>query len=225
MKTREHKREYKKSLRRELIRKCIHLLELPVLIMYTLLAHFYGGRVGILALTVLLIILLEIEYIRLEYRLELPKLIDILRRHEKDNIASNIFFIASTIICFAAFDFPIAILALLMTVFGDLMCALVGIRFGRTKIYKKKTLEGFTAGLVTNIGVGFLVMPEMWMVFCPMAISASLVELWTGKLDDNLTIPLAAGFVGQMILFIMQIQVTSFPGPFLTQLTQLIGLN
>jgi hypothetical protein len=100
--------EVKKMIRKELLRKCVHLLELPVLLGYTVIASLYGPKIGILTLTVLLIILLEIEYIRLEYKLKLPLVVDILRRHEKDNIAGNIFFIASTIICFAAFDYPIA---------------------------------------------------------------------------------------------------------------------
>ncbi len=208
-----HELEIKKSLRRELLRKLIHLLALPILVIYTFVAGLYGIRVGILALTAFLIILLEIEYIRLEYKLKLPMVVDILRRHEKDHIASSIFFIASMIICFAAFDYPIALLAMLYTVFGDLMSALVGIKFGRTKIRRKKTLEGFLAGLLTNILVGWIMMPEAWIIFLPMALTASLVELWTGKLDDNLTVPLAAGFVGQILLILWQTKMPELYGP------------
>lgn len=205
--------EQNRALRKEILRKLIHLLELPVLLVYTLLAGFYGSKVAILAVTALLIILLEIEYIRLEYKLQLPAAIDVMRRREKDNIASSIFFVASTIICFAAFDYAIALLALLLTVFGDLSAAIIGIKFGRTRIFHKKTLEGFTAGLVINLLVGFLIIPGEWKIFLPMALTASLVELWTGKLDDNLTVPLAAGFAGQMLLFIWQTGLPSFPGP------------
>lgn len=207
--------EVRQAVKRELLRKCVHLLELPVLLVYTILAALYGPKIGILALTVLLIILLEIEYIRLEYKLKLPLVVDILRRHEKDNIAGSIFFVASTIICFAAFDYPIALLAMLLTVFGDLMSALVGITIGRTRIYRRKTLEGFLAGFMTNLAVGYLVMPGEWVIFVPMALTASLVELWTGKLDDNLTVPLAASFVGQILVVMWQSGLPSFPGPLL----------
>ena len=106
--------ETNRMLYKEILRKLIHLLELPVLLGYTLLASFYGFKIAILALTALLIILLEIEYIRLEYKIELPEPIDVLRPSEKDNIAGSIFFIISTIICFAAFDYPIALIALLL---------------------------------------------------------------------------------------------------------------
>lgn len=216
--------EIKKALRRELIRKFIHLLALPVLIIYTMLAGFYGSKVGILALTAFLIILLEIEYIRLEYKFKLPIVVDILRSREKDHVAGSIFFIASTIICFAAFVYPIAILAMLYTVFGDLMSALIGIRFGKNKIYKKKTLEGFLAGLLTNLLVGWLVMPSAWIIFAPMALTASLVELWTGKLDDNLTVPLAAGFVGQILLIFWQAKTPELFGSFIQWITSVLPL-
>ena len=207
--------EQNRVLRKEALRKFIHLLELPVLLGYTLLASFYGIKVAILALTALLIILLEIEYIRLEYKLKLPAVIDIMRRREKDNIAGSIFFVASTIICFAAFDYAIALMALLLTVFGDMAAAMIGIKFGRTRIFHKKTLEGFMAGFIVNILIGYIIMPGEWQIFLPMALTASLVELWTGKLDDNLTVPLAAGFAGQMLIFIWQTGLPSFPGPFL----------
>lgn len=214
--------EQNRVLRKEILRKFVHLLELPVLLGYTLLASFYGIKVAILAVTALLIILLEIEYIRLEYKLKLPAVIDILRRREKDNIAGSIFFVASTIICFAAFDYAIALMALLLTVFGDLAAAIIGIKFGRTKIFHKKTLEGFIAGLIINVLIGYIVMPGEWQIFLPMALTASLVELWTGKLDDNLTVPLAAGFAGQMLIFVWQTGLPTFPGPLLQWVISLL---
>lgn len=207
-----------------MLRKLIHLMAFPVLVIYTLLAGYYGAKVGILALTAMLLILLEIEYIRLEYKLSLPLVVDILRRHEKDHVASNIFFVASTIICFAAFEYQVAMVAMLFAVFGDLMSALVGMRFGRTKVYKKKTLEGFLGGLLTNLLVGWLVMPANWMIGVPMALTASLVELWTGKLDDNLTVPIAAGFVGQMLFIFWQVKAPEVASPVFQWIESLLPL-
>lgn len=220
-----HIEEQNRVLRKEFLRKFVHLLELPVLLVYTVVAALYGPQAGILALTAILVILLEIEYIRLEYKLKLPVVIDILRRHEKDNIAGNIFFISSTIICFAAFDYPIALIALLITVFGDLAAALIGIKFGRTRIFRKKTLEGFLAGFLVNLLVGLMIIPGEWKIFVPMALTASLVELWTGKLDDNLTVPLAGGFVGQILFYLWQSKLESFPGPVLQWLIDFFPFN
>ena len=200
----------------------VHLLELPVLCGYSLVRFVFNDKIAILGLTCILIILLEIEYIRLEYKLKIPKVIDIWRKHERDNIAGNIFFIAATIICFAAYDYEIALLALLMTVFGDLASALIGSKFGKFRIYKSKTLEGFLSGLIVNSIVGFFIFPTLPILAFSMAIIAAVVELYTGKLDDNLTVPLAAGFTGTILCLFLQINVVDYLNPVLQELIKSI---
>ncbi len=204
-----------KSLRKEILRKLFHLLELPVLLAYSFTRFYWGERVAIMALTGLFLLLMEAEYVRLELKPKfvLPKSLDILRPRERDNITGTIFFVAATIIAFSVFDFAIAITALLLTVFGDLFSALIGIKFGKRKIFKQKTLEGFIAGFITNLAVGFLLLPDYPALYITMAFVASTVELLTGKLDDNLTVPLFAGFTGQLIVYGMHIQLSGFPWP------------
>lgn len=191
----------KKSLKKEILRKFFHLLEVPALLAYTLIRNFFNERLAILALTALLLILLEIEHIRLEYRPKIPKIFDVLRNREKNNVTGMIFFIAATIIVFAAFDYMVALTALALTVFGDLAAALIGIKFGRHYIYKDKTLEGFLGGLAMNCLVGYLLLPSQPLIFLSMALIASIVELFTCKLDDNLTVPLFAAFTGQILTY------------------------
>lgn len=203
----------KKSLRKEILRKLVHLLEVPVLIGYTLVRHFFDEKLATLVVTGVLLVLLEIEYIRLEYKPKLPEFFDVFRYHERNNVAGTIFFTAATIIVFAAFDYPIAVTALMLTVFGDLASALVGIKFGTITLYKDKTLQGLLAGFAMNCLVGYLFLPAYPVIFLPMAAVASLVELLTGKLDDNLTVPLFSAFTGQMIVFLLHAPLTTFPGP------------
>ncbi|MFA7685473.1 MAG: phosphatidate cytidylyltransferase, partial [Candidatus Gracilibacteria bacterium] len=104
------------------------------------------------------------------------------------------------IISFATFDYWIAFIAVSMTVFGDLAAALFGKAFGTTKIYGNKSVIGTLGGFLMNMIVGFLALPHMFIVFAPMAVVASFVEVFTRKMDDNLTVPLFAGFLGQMIV-------------------------
>ncbi len=203
----------KKSLRKEILRKLFHLLEVPLLIGYTLVRHYFNERLATLLITVAFLLLLEIEYIRLEYNPKIPEFFNVLRHKERNNVTGTIFFIAATIIVFAAFDYPIAVTALLLTVFGDLAAALVGIKFGKTYLYKDKTLEGTLAGFTMNCLVGFLFLPAYPLIFIPMAVVASLVELLTGKLDDNLTVPLLSAFTGQVMVYLLQAPLTTFPGP------------
>ncbi len=188
-------------------------MEVPVLLVYTIIRHQFSQRFAILAVTVLLLILLEIEYIRLEYHPKIPSEIDVFRPRERNNVVGSIFFICATIIVFAAFDYPIAVLALLLTVFGDLASALIGIKFGRTFLYREKTLEGFLAGLGMNLLVGYFLLPSYPVVYLSMAAVASVVELLTGKLDDNLTVPLISAFTGQVLIYLLNIPLSTFPGP------------
>lgn len=202
-----------KSLKKEILRKLFHLLEIPVLLGYSLIRYFFSEKLAIMALTALFLLLLETEYVRLEVKPKIPSYLDILRPHERNNITGSIFFVSATIICFAVFDYGIALMALFLTVFGDLVSALIGIRFGKHVIFKKKTMEGFLAGLGTNLLVGFIFIPAYPAVYITMAIVASTVELLTGKLDDNLTVPLFAGFTGQIIAMSINASLTAFPGP------------
>ncbi len=201
------------SLKKEILRKLFHLLELPVLLLYTYVRYIWDERVAILALTAMFLILLEIEYIRLEVKPKIPRILDLFRPRERNNVTGTVFFISATIIVFGAFDYQIAMLALLMTVFGDLMSALVGIRFGKHKLFKRKTAEGFLAGLAINLLIGYLFLPAFPIIFIPMAFMAAFVELMTNKIDDNITVPLFSGFTGQMIVYLFAFHLPNFPEP------------
>lgn len=190
------------SLLREVVRKLFHLSGLVTVVIYVFCLRYFSERVAILVLTALLLLLIEIDHIRIEHRPKLLAIFDVFfRRHEKNNISGAVFFVISCVICFAAFDYWIAVLAMFMTVFGDIFSALVGKSFGKTPLYRGKTFAGTCAGFSANLIVGFLVLPDFPLVFVPMAVTASFVELITIKLDDNLTVPLFAGFIGQMIVY------------------------
>lgn len=201
-----------RSLRKEILRKFFHLMEVPVLLGYSLVRYYWSERLAILAITGVFLVLLEVESIRLEMKPKLPTHLNIFRRHEHNHVTGTFFFIAATIIVFGAFDYSIALLALLLTVFGDLASALVGIKFGTHKLFRKKTFEGFLAGLLMNLVVGTLALPEYPAIYVSMAVVASVVELMTSKIDDNLTVPLSAAFTGQMIAYMIQANLTQFPG-------------
>jgi phytol kinase len=204
------------SLKKESLRKTFHLTaEISYILVYSFLRYFWNEQAAFLGLTFILLILLEIEYARLEVKLQMPKFFFLfIRRKEYNNVASSLFIATATIIAFASFNYAIAMLALLFAVFGDITSAIVGIKFGKHKIFRSKTLEGFLAGFAINLLVGFLILPAYPIVFISMATVASVVELLTNKLDDNLTVPIFSGFTGQMLIYILGIQILEFPYPF-----------
>lgn len=185
----------------EALRKAAHVTGLFIVVGYTLVYDYFSPRVALLAITALLLILVEIERIRLDHKPRIALLFDgMFRKHEKDNISGAVFLVISCIIAFAAFDYWVAFLALFMTVFGDMAAALFGRAFGRAPIYGNKTLIGTLGCLGANLLVGMMIMPENVELVMPMAFTATFVEFITIRLDDNLTVPLFAGFVGQMIV-------------------------
>jgi dolichol kinase len=204
------------SLLWECIRKAMHLSGLVIVIIYTFLLNHFSDRVAIIALTGSLILLLEVERIRLDHRPKLMKLVDgMFRSCEKNHVSGGAFFIISTIISFSAFQYWIALIAMFMTVFGDMFAALFGRAFGKKRIYRHKTWVGSFAALFANLLVGMFFLPAFPSVYVPMAIVATLVELLTHKLDDNLTVPLFAGFVGQMIVYYTAINLPPIDFTFL----------
>jgi len=190
------------------LRKLVHISGLLTVIAYTLLFHYFSDRVAILGLTAFLLLVLEFEYLRIEHRPKIIAIFDSLfRKHEKNNLAGSVFYVISCIICFAAFDYWIAIVAMFMTAFGDVFAAIVGRAIGGEKIYKNKTWIGTLAGLASNILVGLLILPNLYYVVLPMAFLATFVEMITNKLDDNLTVPVFSGFLGQMIVYFFAIDL------------------
>lgn len=192
---------------REVLRKTFHLTGgLLVVFTYVSLHLLFSDRVALLGLTGVLLFLLEIEYVRLEHALTFPGHVEaLLRRHEQNSLTGALWITASSIIAFAAFEYPIALLSLLFAIFGDLASSIFGMRFGKRKLYARKSWVGFFAGLLMNIACGYFVLPGQPVVFLSMALTASVVELVTSKLDDNFTVPLFAGFVGQIMVFFLRV--------------------
>ena len=193
----------------EIGRKIIHITILIVLAAYFLIQDSLIGagstatlakQVALLFLVALLIIFLVLEYLRLELGWKMPFFSQFIRPKEQNRMYGVIYFLSATIISLAVFDYKIALAALLMTTFGDMIAALVGKRYGTTLIYRNKTWAGFLAELGTNLIVGFIILDSIYVIL-GMAFVATIVETLVDELDDNLLIPIFSGFAGQIILF------------------------
>jgi len=193
----------------EIGRKIIHITILIVLAAYFVIQDSFIGagytavlakQVALLFLVALLIIFLILEYFRLELGWRMPFFDQFIRPKEQNRMYGVIYFLSATVIALAVFDSKIALAALLMTTFGDMVAALVGKKYGTTLIYRNKTWAGFLGELVTNLIVGFLILDQIYVIL-GMAFVATIVETLVDELDDNLIIPIFSGFVGQVILF------------------------
>jgi dolichol kinase len=91
--------------------------------------------------------------------------------------------------------------------FGDPAAQIIGKRFGRRKLVGQKSIAGALAFVVTAALVAAvfmaLVLPTGHTLLTPLALVGvpllvgligSAAEVFSGKIDDNFTIPLAVGF-------------------------------
>ncbi|MEM4245205.1 MAG: CTP--2,3-di-O-geranylgeranyl-sn-glycero-1-phosphate cytidyltransferase [Candidatus Nanoarchaeia archaeon] len=191
------------DFKKEVKRKAIHLLSLFFLLSYIFFGVTYGKRIALTLLVLLLIIFLEIDYVRVELRKKIPFVSGLWREKEGGRLGGQVFFLIGAIISLAVFDFRIAIAALLMTTFGDMAASLVGKRFGRTWWLKDRAAEGILAEFTVNLVIGALILNNIW-VLLTMAVTATVVETLVYSLDDNLIIPVFAGFNGQVAMWIIQ---------------------
>ena len=97
---------------------------------------------------------------------------------------------------------PAALVAIYTLAIADPLAAIVGIRWGKRRIAKNRTLEGSLTFFVMTLAIAFLVLvrstdaPGLTIAAAGLTIAfaAAVCELLPLRIDDNLTIPLFVGF-------------------------------
>ena len=207
------------NFKKELARKSIHFLSIFILLIYLVVSDLFNRNVALVILVLILIVSLEFEYFRIEIGRHIPIISDVwksLRRgKEKYQIGGDVFFLIGAILVLSVFDLRVAMAAILMTTFGDMAAALIGKRFGKhyLKLLKERAWEGILAEFIVDIIIGFIVFIwisygsfydlKIWLVIFVMALTATFVETIIYKMDDNLLIPVFAGFNGHVLLILL----------------------
>ena len=96
------------------------------------------------------------------------------------------------------------------------LAAIVGIRFGRRRIARNRTLEGSLAFFAASVAVGALVlhwgtdasMPTIAAASAAIGLAAAGCELLPLRIDDNLTIPIVVGFATCAITALFGVRLT-----------------
>ena len=189
----------------EIGRKIMHLTILVILILFFAIKNQVGQQAAFLFLVGILILFLIVEYLRLDLNFKTPFLRHLIRPKEQYRVYGAIFFLSSTIIALAIFDTAIALAALLMTTFGDMSAAIAGKKYGTTMLFRNKTVVGFVTELITNLIVAIIISLFFSIniyILIIMAFVATITETMVDELDDNLTVPLVSGFIGQILILI-----------------------
>lgn len=126
----------------------------------------------------------------------------ILRAEEQLKESAAVPYIMANLLTILTFPKTIAISAIYVLAFADPLSAIIGIRFGKTRVVKHKTLEGSLAFFLTTFLVISTVFSlsgthgwQLWSMSLSVAFIASCFEMIPLKIDDNLTIPLFTAFI------------------------------
>lgn len=122
--------------------------------------------------------------------------------HERYRVNSSTWFLtALTFLATLGHPIPGA-MAVMVLGFGDPAAALIGRRWGRTKLVNNRSLEGTVAfalvaflACIVVLGIfhGDLAATTMLLIAALAAVVGALVELFSRRIDDNFAIPVAVG--------------------------------
>jgi dolichol kinase len=169
----------------EVARKVVHMLfGLGIAVAIFLLPR--DVILGLIALSVLTGGILSDALSRGFY---LPLVSEIVHRLERRNVVPGkgaLYFATSALVCLIFFPVQVVVPAIMALAVLDGVATLVGIHFGRRRIWGPKTLEGSTGGILAAFAALVLVLPQPHALL--VACTAGILELFT-PVDDNLVIP------------------------------------
>jgi len=174
---------------KEIGRKLFHLIWILVLLGYL--------KYGMLFLEITFIAVLAVDLLRLEFGFYIPGLFKLLRKEESRNLFAPTYTLIGMILALLLFKEQIAVAAILMMVFGDMAAGIIG-PFGRINLKNKKSIEGGIAEFFVNVLVGYFLLSS-WTIIIAMAFTAAFVERISSRINDNMIIPIFAGFVGNLL--------------------------
>ncbi|MFH1544607.1 MAG: hypothetical protein ABIE23_00740 [archaeon] len=108
-----------------------------------------------------------------------------------------IFFLATLIASVLFYQNPLILLgALIVLVFGDSVATVIGVTLGKTKLMNNRSLEGTIAGiLVSFFYLQIMFPPGAALIAAIIGMGMEFVPI-----NDNLTIPIAAGLVLMLLI-------------------------
>jgi dolichol kinase len=165
----------------------------PLALLFLVIDGLWGRRLLLLVMGGVTIAFCLTDLARIAARRSIAT---IFKASEVKRFSSMTYFLVSVFITFLAFPGAIAYLPLVFTTVGDLFGKVVGIRFGKTILYKGKTLEGALGFLAGSLMTGYVIarispLPLAFVV-CG-SVFAVFVELFSDRLDDNFSVSLLSG--------------------------------
>ncbi|MCQ5340760.1 MAG: hypothetical protein NO483_03505 [Candidatus Methanomethylicia archaeon] len=194
-----------KLIKKELMRKSFHILGITIPIMYIL----FGKDLTILYLSILLIIFILIEFIRIRVPILFPLYRvseEIARSFEKTALASYMYFCVASLIIVFFLSITSVIIGITSALIGDTISAISGVLLGKYKI-KNKTIEGSLLGMLAVIIISYILSSLLFsnIIIIPiiLGISFFIFDIIDFKFDDNFILPLGMSLICNLLEVIL----------------------
>ncbi len=137
----------------------------------------------------------------------------LLRAEEQLKESAGMPFVMGLLLTLLSFPKVVALCAIFTLAIADPMSAIIGIRFGKNKIFKRKSIEGSAAFFVSTFCILVFVFSTLYgndlFIVCILGFIVSSImtglELIPIRVDDNLTIPIATGLITWLVVTILGI--------------------
>ena len=153
-----------------------------------------------------------ISFIILNYASYKMNLIKSMERNGNGNLGTVYFPISLLILVIVSFGLlnqpEVGAIGILILGYGDGFAAVIGQKFGKHKLKHNKTLEGSLAMFVASLVVAFIIIhiyhgSQAFYLAPIIALIATVVELYTPKGIDNLSVPLINSAIYYSFLLII----------------------
>ncbi|OHD73799.1 MAG: hypothetical protein A2V99_06375 [Spirochaetes bacterium RBG_16_67_19] len=186
----------------------------PFALLFIPIDRFFGRTPLLYLLGALALIFAALDLVRLFSRVRMRQLF---KKSESRRFSSMTAFLVAIFLIFLAFPDHLPYLGLGFITIGDLFSKIVGIRFGRHKLLRGRTLEGTIAFAAGGFAAAWLlrlalrlaplqapgVPPVPLYAVLAGPVFAALVELFSGRLDDNFTVGvISTGFLFSLRYFL-----------------------
>ncbi len=163
-----------------------------------------------------------LEQIRINYP-ELSSKVTIINKYlfraeESLKESAGVPYVMGLLLTLISFPKVVALVAIYTLAVADPMSAIIGIKYGKTKVVAHKSVQGSTAFFVSNLIITYLVF-SWWTGFDESmtgtivllsflnALATSLFEMIPLRIDDNLTIPLFTAGMTLLLCSLLSIAV------------------
>lgn len=153
-----------------------------------------------------------VTFIGLNYISYKMNLIKAMERSGNGNLGTVYFPISLLILVLFTFAINqpfIGALGILILGYGDGLAAVVGKKYGKVQLRNGKSLEGtftmFVSSFVVALVLFTIYTPSVFYLAIPVAIIATVIELYTPKGLDNLSVPLGTSLFSYLLLIILSI--------------------